>query len=288
MTARKRAGAIHLKSRAEIDAIAASGAIISALFAELEPRVRPGVRTRELDRFVEAYIRSHDGAVPAFKGLYGFPGSACISVNAEVVHGIPGTRRLRAGDIVSIDVGVWQGGWCADSAYTFAVGEVADDARRILATTRDCLRLAVAAARPDRHVGDIGAAVVDRVRGTGLAIIRDLVGHGVGRQIHEEPQVPNLGRRGRGVRLQPGMVLAIEPMLSAGTAEIVTLADRWTVQTADGRLSAHFEHTVAVTDDGPAILTGGGIWDRPAGERREGPQPANPTDAQLTTTAGNR
>ena len=244
--------------------MAKSGAIISALFAELEPLVQPGVTTAALDRFVDSFVRSHDGAVPAFKGLYGFPGSACISVNAEVVHGIPRRRRrLRRGDIVSIDVGVKRGGWCADSAYTFPVAEIGDDVAHILAVTRDSLRLAVAAARPNHHVGDIGAAVVERVRGSGLAIIRDLVGHGVGRHIHEEPQVSNVGRAGRGVPLRAGMVLAIEPMLSAGTEKIVTLADRWTVTTADGRLSAHFEHTVAVTADGPAILTGGGIWDRP-------------------------
>lgn len=286
--ARKRAAAVHLKSPAEIKAIARSGVIISALFAELEPRVQPGITTAALDRFVDTFIRSHDGAVPAFKGLYGFPGSACISINAEVVHGIPKGRRLRPADIVSIDVGVRQGGWCADSAFTFPVGEIGNDAAHILAVTRDSLRLAVAAVRPNHHVGDIGAAVVDRVRGTGLAIIRDLVGHGVGRQIHEEPQVPNLGRAGRGVPLQTGMVLAIEPMLAAGTEEIVTLADRWTVMTADGRLSAHFEHTVAVTADGPVVLTGGGIWDRPGVAAREGQERADKVATPLTTTVGNR
>ena len=285
---RKRAAAIHLKSPAEINAIAKSGAIISALFGALEPRVQPGVTTAALNRFVDTFIRSHAGAVPAFKGLYGFPGSACISINAEVVHGIPKRRRLRQGDIVSIDVGVRQGGWCADSAFTFPVGDIGDDAAHILAITRDSLRLAVAAARPNHHVGDIGAAVVERVQGTGLAIIRDLVGHGVGRQIHEEPQVPNVGRAGRGARLQTGMVLAIEPMLSAGTEEIVTLADRWTVKTADGRLSAHFEHTVAVTADGPAILTGGGIWDRPGAADGEDRQGADTAVTPLTTTAVNR
>ncbi len=268
---RKRTGAIHLKSPSEIDAIAKSGEIISVLFAELEPRVQPGVTTAALNRFVDRFIRSHDDAVPAFKGLYGFPGSACISINAEVVHGIPKRRRLRPGDIVSIDVGVRRRGWCADSAFTFPVGEISVEAAHILAVTRDSLRLAVAAARPGDHVGDIGAAVVDRVRGTGLAIIRDLVGHGVGRQIHEAPQVANVGRPGRGVRLRTGMVLAIEPMLAAGTDQIVTLADQWTVTTADGRLSAHFEHTVAVTADGPVILTGGGIWNRrPTAFRKDG------------------
>ena len=277
---RKRAGAIHLKSPAEIEAIAQGGCIISALMDEIEPRVVPGVTTAALDRFVDEYVRSHDGAVPAFKGLYGFPGSACISVNAEVVHGIPGARRLGSGDIVSIDVGVRRRGWCADSAFTFPVGEIGAEAAHIIDVTRDALRLAVAAAVPGNHVGDIGAAVVKRVRGTGLAIIPDLVGHGVGREIHEEPQVSNVGRRGRGVPLQPGMVLAIEPMLAAGTDQIVTLADRWTVSTADSRLSAHFEHTVAVTADGPAVLTGGGIWER-SGER-EGHDPA--VAAPLSTT----
>lgn len=262
---RQRAGAIHLKSRSEIEAIARSGKIIAALFQELAPLVRPGVTTAALDRFVDTFVRSHRGAVPAFKGLYGFPGSACISVNAEVVHGIPGKRRLRAGDIVSVDVGVRRRGWCADSAFTFPVGEIAADATDLMRVTRDSLRLAVAAARPGNRVGDIGAAVVERTRGTGLAIIRDLVGHGVGRQIHEEPQVSNVGRPGRGVPLRTGMVLAIEPMLAAGTDQIVTLADKWTVTTADRRLSAHFEHTVAVTDDGPAILTGGGIWSQSQG-----------------------
>ncbi len=278
--ARQRAGAIHLKSPAEIEAIAQGGCIIAALMDEIEPLVVPGVTTEALDRFVDEYVRSHDGAVPAFKGLYGFPGSACISVNAEVVHGIPAKRRLRGGDIVSIDVGVRREGWCADSAFTFPVGEIGAEAAHIMDVTRDALRLAVAATVPGNHVGDIGAAVVERVRGTGLAIIPDLVGHGVGREIHEEPQVSNVGRRGRGVPLQPGMVLAIEPMLAAGTDQIVTLADRWTVSTADGRLSAHFEHTVAVTADGPAVLTGGGIWDR--SDERDGHDPA--VTGPLSTT----
>ena len=259
---RKRAAAVHLKSRDEIEAIARCGAIIADLFAEIEPRVVPGAGTATLDRFVDAFIRSHNGAVAAFKGLYGFPGSACISINEEVVHGIPSRRMLQAGDIVSIDVGVKQGGWCADSAFTFPVGEIGSEAAHIMGVTRDALGRAVASARPGNHVGDIGAAVVDTVRDTGLAIIRDLVGHGVGREIHEEPQVSNIGEPGFGVPLREGMVLAIEPMLARGTERIVTLEDQWTVVTADRALSAHFEHTVAVTADGPRILTGGGIWNR--------------------------
>ncbi len=244
--------------------MARSGAIIAELFRALAPLVRPGVATAELNRFVDDFIRSHAGAVPAFKGLYGFPGSACVSINAEVVHGIPKPEaRLREGDIVSIDVGVKQRGWCADSAFTFPVGEISAEAAHLLRVTREALARAVAAARPGGHVGDIGAAVMECVRGTGLAIVRDLVGHGIGRRIHEDPQVANVGRRGTGVPLREGMALAIEPMLSAGTDAIVTLPDRWTVTTADRALSAHFEHTVALTATGPEILTGGGIWEDP-------------------------
>ena len=254
---------MQLKSPDEIRAIRRSGDIIANLFAELAPWVRPEAATAALDRFVDDYVRSHDGAVPAFKGLYGFPGSSCISINEEVVHGIPSARRLREGDIVTIDVGVTQGGWCADSAYTFPVGEIGEEAARLLAVTRRALVAAVAAARAGRHIGDIGAAVVSTVRPTGHSIIRDLVGHGIGRAIHEDPQVSNIGRAGFGAPLRAGMVLAIEPMLAVGTDRIHTLGDRWTVTTLDGSLSAHFEHTVAVTPEGPEILTGGGIWEGP-------------------------
>ena len=257
----KRRPLIHLKSPDEIDAMERCGRIIAALFAAIEPRVRAGVSTALLDRFVDDFVRSHDGAVPAFKGLYDFPGSACVSINEEVVHGIPSARRLRDGDIVSIDVGVKRGGWCADSAYTFPVGEIGAEAADLVRVTREALAAAVAAARPGRHVGDIGAAVVESARPGGHEIIRDLVGHGIGRAIHEEPQVSNIGRAGCGVPLRAGMVLAIEPMLAVGSDEIRTLTDRWTVTTLDGSLSAHFEHTVAVTETGPRILTGGGIWD---------------------------
>ncbi|MEQ9568727.1 MAG: type I methionyl aminopeptidase [Longimicrobiales bacterium] len=248
---------IHLRSTAEIDAIGRGGAIIGALFDELHDHVVPGVSTGELDEECEAFIRSHEGAVPAFQGLYGFPGAVCISVNEEIVHGIPRRDRiLGGGDIVSVDVGVRLGGWCSDSAYTFAVGDVDAETRGLLETTRAALDAAVAAAVPGNHVGDIGAAVMATVEGTGLGIVRDLVGHGVGRDVHEEPQVPNVGRAGFGPQLRAVMVLAIEPLLSLGTDRIKTLSDRWTVVTADGTRSAHFEHTVAVTTDGPRILTG--------------------------------
>ena len=278
---RRRRPLIHLKSEDEIDAMERSGRIIADLFAEIELQVRPGVSTGTLDRFVYDFVRSHHGAVPAFKGLYGFPGSACVSINEEVVHGIPSARRLCEGDIVSIDVGVKQGGWCADSAFTFPVGKIGGDAAALMTVTHDALGAAVAAARPGHHVGDIGAAVVRTVRPSGYGIIRDLVGHGIGRAIHEEPQVSNIGRAGFGVPLQAGMVLAIEPMLAIGTDEIRTLTDRWTVTSIDGSLSAHFEHTVAVTETGPRILTGGGIWNSAAkAAGHPGPQGARATVPQ--------
>jgi methionyl aminopeptidase len=248
---------INLRTSAEMDVVARGGAIIAGLLAELSARVLPGVSTGAIDAFSEEYIVSHEGAVPAFKGLYGFPGSVCVSVNEEVVHGIPSPkRRLREGDLVSVDVGVRLEGWCSDSAWTFGVGVLADEARTLMEVTERALGAAVEAAQLGHHVGDIGAAVVRTVEGTRFGIIRELVGHGVGRDVHEEPQVPNIGRPGQGPLLREGMVLAIEPMLSAGSPDIRTLADGWTVVTADRRLSAHFEHTVGITAEGPRILTG--------------------------------
>jgi methionyl aminopeptidase len=248
---------IQLKSRKEIEIIARGGRIIADLFTEIGPRVVPGVSTGELNRFADTFIRSHEGAVPAFKGLYGFPGSVCTSVNEEVVHGLPSRkRRLREGDILSIDVGVRLGGWCSDSAWTFPVGEIDAERQRLLQVTEEALYRALEAARVGNHVGDIGAAVMRRVDGTGFGIIRDLVGHGLGREVHEEPQVPNVGRPGHGPPLMEGMVLAVEPMLSLGTDQIRTLEDRWTVVTADHTASAHFEHTIAITEVGPQVLTG--------------------------------
>ena len=215
---------IHLRTRTEMDTIAQAGSIIGRLHDIFPEHVRPGVSTGELDAFAEDFIVSHDGAVPAFKGLYGFPGSVCISVNEEVVHGIPSTERiLEEGDIVSIDVGVRLDGWYSDSARTFPVGSVSSDATELMRITRESLDRQIEAAVPGNHVGDLGAAVVDVVNGTGYGIIRELVGHGVGRELHEEPQVPNHGRAGHGPLLREGMVLAIEPMLSAGTPAAV----RW-------------------------------------------------------------
>jgi methionyl aminopeptidase len=248
---------IHLRSASEIATIGKGGSIIGALFEALGERVVPGVSTAEIDRFCEDFIRSHEGAIPAFQGLYGFPGAVCISINEEIVHGIPRPDRLLgSGDIVSVDVGVKLDGWCSDSAWTYPVGEVDAAVQGLLRHTQGALDAAVEAATVGNHVGDIGAAVVEAVKGTGLGIVRDLVGHGVGREVHEEPQVPNVGRAGFGPVLRAGMVLAIEPMLALGTDRIRTLDDRWTVVTADGSRSAHFEHTVAITDAGPMILTG--------------------------------
>ncbi len=247
---------IALKSTSEIDAIAAGGRILADLFDALEGRVVPGVPTSELDRFAEEFIRSHPGAVPAFKGLYGFPATLCVSLNEEVVHGIPSKRRtLHEGDIVSIDAGVQLDGWYADRAVTYPVGRVDTDGQRLLDVTREALRVGIEQARPGKHLGDIGSAVQTVAEGAGFGVVRELVGHGVGRGPHEEPQVPNFGRAGRGLALRPGLVIAIEPMITEGTHAVRTLADRWTVVTADRKRSAHFEHTVAVTENGPRILT---------------------------------
>lgn len=237
--------------------MARAGGVIGALFSEMESLVQPGVTTGEVDRFAEDYIRSHDGATPAFKGLYGFPRSVCASVNEEIVHGIPSDERvLQEGDILSVDVGVKLEGWYSDSARTFPVGEVDAETRELLDVTRASLEAAIRSAAPGGHVGDIGAAVVEVVGDRPIGIIRDLVGHGIGKELHEEPQVPNVGRAGYGPLLREGMVLAIEPMLSLGTDQIRTLDDGWTVITADRTRSAHFEHTVAITAQGPRILTG--------------------------------
>jgi methionyl aminopeptidase len=249
---------IHLKSARELDRMAAGGAILAATIALLERSTRPGVSTAELDTIAEDFIRSHPGALPSFKGLYGFPGSICSSINEEIVHGIPSKKRvLREGDVVALDVGVFYDGFHTDSATTVAVGEVSADNRRLLAITREALAAGIAEARLGNHVGDIGAAVQRVVEGAGFSVVRDLVGHGIGTSFHEEPQVPNHGKPKRGVRLQEGMTLAIEPMVNAGEAETRTLADRWTIVSEDGSRSAHYEHTVAITADGPRILTRG-------------------------------
>lgn len=238
----------------EIAAIAAASQIVAMTLEELGRALRPGVTTAELDRLAETFIRDHGGR-PAFKGYRGFPASICPSVNEQVVHGIPGERRLLEGDIVGIDVGVEKGGYYGDAARTFAVGDVSTEARRLLQVAEESLMLGVAQAKPGARVGDIGHAVQSHVESHGFSVVRALVGHGIGREMHEEPAVPNFGSPGRGPRLFAGLVLAIEPMVNQGTLDVVTLDDGWTVATKDGKLSAHFEHTVAVTADGPEILS---------------------------------
>ena len=232
------------------------GRILGATLETLRLAVRPGVSTGELDQIAEDFIRAHDGAVPAFKGLYGFPGSICSSVNQEIVHGIPSRKRvLKEGDIVSLDVGVGYKGYFTDHALTVAVGQITPDARRLLEVTQQSLEAGISAARVGNHIGDIGAAVQAVVEGAGFSVVRDLVGHGIGVAFHEEPQVPNYGKPKRREKLVPGLTLAIEPMVNIGGPATKTLGDRWTIVTLDGSLSAHFEHTVAITENGPRVLT---------------------------------
>jgi len=248
---------IELKTSRDIAAIARAGAILADLLDAIRAEVRPGRSTADLDRFAEDFITSHEGAKPAFKGLYGFPASLCTSVNHEVVHGIPNKKRvLVEGDVISVDAGVQLDGWFADAARTFPVGEVDALTETLLRTTQNALAAGIAQAVPGNHLGDIGYAIQTVAEGDGFSVVRDLVGHGIGREPHEEPQVPNFGRPGKGLRLQAGMVLAIEPMVNAGAANVRTLPDRWTVVTVDKKRSAHFEHTVAITDEGPRVLTG--------------------------------
>ena len=236
--------------------MAQGGKILAATIETVSAAVRPGISTGELDRIAEEFIRGHEGAVPAFKGLYGFPGSICASVNSEIVHGIPSNKRvLKEGDIISIDVGVGYKGYFTDSAATVPVGEISADARRLLAVTQRALDAGIAAAVLGNHIGDIGAAVQAVVEGAGFSVVRDLVGHGIGVEFHEEPQVPNYGKPKRREKLVPGLTIAIEPMVNLGGPATKTLGDRWTIVTLDGSLSAHFEHTVAIGEGGPLVLT---------------------------------
>lgn len=234
--------------------MAEAGAVVVRTLELLEENVRPGITTGELDRLAEEFIRSH-GGVPTFKGYRGYPASICASPNDMIVHGIPGPYELREGDILSVDVGVTLGGYVADSAWTFAVGDISEDAERLLQVCEAALQAGIDQARVGHRVGDISAAVQRVVEEGGFAVVRALVGHGVGRNMHEEPQIPNYGQPGHGPLLQEGMTLAIEPMINVGSPEIVMADDEWSILTADGSLSAHFEHTVAVTEEGPRILT---------------------------------
>jgi methionyl aminopeptidase len=247
---------IQLKSAREIDLMAQGGKILARTVEMLRGAVRPGMSTLDLDKLAEDFIRSHEGATPAFKGLYGFPGSICSSLNSEIVHGIPSARRvLKEGDVISLDVGVGYKGYFTDSATTVAVGTISYEAKRLLEVTQRALDAGIAAAVLGNHIGDIGAAVQAVVEAAGMSVVRDLVGHGIGVEFHEEPQVPNYGKPKRREKLVPGLTIAIEPMVNIGGPATKTLSDRWTIVTLDGSLSAHFEHTVAITDSGTRVLT---------------------------------
>lgn len=251
---------IVTKSPAEIDAMAASGALLVRVHELVTSMVRPGVTGKELDAAAEELIRS-EGAVPSFKGYSGYPATLCISPNDMVVHGIPDARPFEEGDLISIDCGVTLDGWVSDAAKTHEVGEVSAEAHHLAEKTLESLLAAVPQCVPGNRVGDIGAAVQEVVESAGLSVVRSLVGHGVGRSMHEDPQVPNYGRPGRGARLTAGMVLAVEPMVTVGGPEVVVGDDDWAISTVDGSLAAHQEFTIAVTDDGPRILT---PWYSPA------------------------
>jgi methionyl aminopeptidase len=245
---------IQLKTPDEIERMAAAGRVLARCHEILRSKARPGVTTADLDGAAERFIRSQ-GAEPAFKGYRGFPGSICASPNSMVVHGIPGSYELKRGDLLSIDIGVVLDGWVADAAITHPIGNVTPVAGRLLATTRAALFDAVEQTRAGNRLGAVSHAVQSRVEGDGFAVIRSLVGHGIGRSMHEDPQIPNFGEPDSGPELEEGMVLAIEPMVNVGTHHVRMGGDNWAVYSQDGSLAAHFEHTVAVTADGPRILT---------------------------------
>ncbi len=246
---------VQLKSQAEIDKMRKAGAIVAQVLQEIEELVKPGVSTADLDLFAQSRTKEL-GAKPAFKGYHGFPATLCVSVNEEVVHGIPSSKRiLREGDVVGIDFGVILDGWFGDSARTFPVGKISADAAKLLEVTEKSLFLGMEEARSGNHLFDIGYAIQKYVESFGYSVVREFVGHGIGRSLHEDPQVPNFGIKGKGLILKPGMVLAIEPMINAGKPDVKVLADGWTAVTVDRKLSAHFEHTIAITDVGYEILT---------------------------------
>jgi methionyl aminopeptidase len=242
------------KSAREIEKIAAAGAVVAETIAHVGAALQPGITTAELDDMAGEFIRER-GGIPTSEGYKGYPRAICISQNEVVVHGIPGAYEVADGDVVTIDVGVTLDGYIADSAYTFGVGEIDPETQRLLDVAQEALAAGIAEARTGNRVGDVSHAVQVVVEDAGFAVIRSLVGHGVGRYYHEDPHIPNFGEPGRGPRLSDGMTIAIEPMITAGSSEIVVADDGWTISTADGSMSAHFEHTVAITADGPRILT---------------------------------
>jgi methionyl aminopeptidase len=242
------------KSAQEIEGMARAGELVAETIALVGEHIQPGITTAELDRIADEFIRER-GGVPTSKGYRGFPAATCISPNSMVVHGIPGEHRIEDGDLISVDVGITLNGLIADSAVTFGVGEITPDAQRLLDVCQEARDAGIAQARPGNHVGDISHAVQTVVEAAGFSVVRSLVGHGVGRSYHEDPQVPNFGDPGRGALLQTGMTLAIEPMITAGGPDVYLHEDEWSISTQDGSLAAHFEHTVAILEDAPRILT---------------------------------
>jgi methionyl aminopeptidase len=245
---------IILKSQEEIEKITLSCRIVAKTLDYLRDKVKPGITTREIERLAEDFIRANN-AMPAFKGYRGYPASICASVNNEVIHGIPSDRVLEEGDILGIDLGVYKDGFYGDAAYTFPVGTVDSEVERLLRVTEESLNIGIEKAREDKRVSDISHSIQQHIETNGFSVVRAFVGHGIGRNLHEDPQIPNFGSPGRGPRLRSGMTLAIEPMVNEGGHEVVVLDDGWTAITLDGRLSAHFEHTILVTSDKPRILT---------------------------------
>jgi methionyl aminopeptidase len=245
---------ISVKSPKEIEKMRKAGLITGGALVAAGEAIHAGMTTKELDTVVRKYITSH-GAKPSFLGYGGFPGSACISINDVVIHGIPGPQVIKDGDIVSVDVGAYIGGFHGDSCKTFAVGEVSKEAKALMKSTEESLYLAISMVKPGVRLGDLGAAIQKYNEDNGYGVVREFVGHGVGRDLHEDPEVPNFGKAGHGVRLQAGMVIAIEPMITEGSPKVKVMGDGWTTKTADGKLSAHFEHTIAVTETGCMILT---------------------------------
>ena len=246
---------ITIKSNREIELMRIAGNIVYRTHEYLKPFLKEGITTKELDRLAEDFIRKQ-GATPSFKGYGGFPGSICTSINNQVVHGIPGNTKLKNGDIISIDIGACYKGFHGDSAWTHPVGEISDDKKYLLEHTEKSLYVGLEQVKPGNRIGDIGAAIEEYATSHNLGVVKELVGHGIGTNVHEDPEVPNYGKHGTGPLLKEGMVIAIEPMLNLGTADVYILDDDWTIETDDGKPSAHFEHTVAVTKDGYQILTG--------------------------------
>lgn len=243
------------KAPHQIEEMAEAGRLSAKVLREVGARVKPGISTAELDRIAEMIIRM-EGGIPAFKGYGGFPGSICASVNDQIVHGIPSNSViLQEGDILSIDTGAIVKGWVGDNAWTYPVGKISPEKKRLLEVTEQCMWAGIEAARPGNHLGDIGHAIQEIAERAGYGVVREYVGHGVGRDMHEDPNVPNYGRKHTGIKLEPGMVIAIEPMINIGTYKTKVMSDGWLVCTRDGKPSAHFEKTVAITEDGPRVLT---------------------------------